>query len=472
MSSDWMKSLDGRLFLGQLSIPGTHDSTTWKMGRGTGTEWHRCQNLTIDKQLEMGVRYFDIRVDLRWAVCHGKGGKKAMCNVHMYEIVDSFRNFLSSEKSKGEVLLVRIKHEDTAGSDEEFLDGYNKRIKGESFWWKRPNSKEIRMPRLEDVRGKAIIFDQMGSSKKHPFKAFNDGYGFKWDNSSIWAPGQDSWKELNPEKKRDLIVAEFNNVTPMKFSINHVSASGRRGFKTTPSHHDSAIYPKIMEHLLKHPNQPTGVLVWDYIDDVHEMKFNGDKIKPCKVQTVIARNSIPDAPLRILTKASDINSKNWYAIVGSNCNNRITNWNKSNKAQITMKSYVDIDRSSFNFKPVVGNPKKDSLENLQWEITIKHSPQNNRGFLSVGKNDRTPDTIKFGDKNVILQSGKGKEQRNPLRWKICVVDEVFVALESVEFPNHFLNVAYASTAHDSILIAYHNPDRKPHPNEIFMLMAY
>ena len=70
-SQDWMGLLDLSTDpkLGDLTIPGTHNTGTWDATRDS-----KCQSLNIRQQLEYGIRFFDLRLavsgdDLR--IWHG-----------------------------------------------------------------------------------------------------------------------------------------------------------------------------------------------------------------------------------------------------------------------------------------------------------------------------------------------------------------------------------------------------------------
>ena len=58
--NNWMTRLDDDIFVSQLSIPGTHDA-----GTGGGLDYHieggQTQYLTLQEQLNMGIRAFDLR---------------------------------------------------------------------------------------------------------------------------------------------------------------------------------------------------------------------------------------------------------------------------------------------------------------------------------------------------------------------------------------------------------------------------
>ena len=55
--NNWMSLIDNDVYVSQLSIPGTHDAATVNCGASQG----RTQLFSIAKQLEMGIRAFDLR---------------------------------------------------------------------------------------------------------------------------------------------------------------------------------------------------------------------------------------------------------------------------------------------------------------------------------------------------------------------------------------------------------------------------
>ena len=81
--SQWMAQLNNSRLVADLSLPGTHDACTgegWHLASQIGKSAATTQDLTIDEQLKVGVRVFDLRpervlsttdatYDLR--CCHG-----------------------------------------------------------------------------------------------------------------------------------------------------------------------------------------------------------------------------------------------------------------------------------------------------------------------------------------------------------------------------------------------------------------
>ena len=110
----WMKQLPDSIPLCHLSIPATHDS-----GALEGGEAFQTQDLTLEEQLELGVRGFDIR--LRACDNNLLGVYHSIVFQDMYwetEVLPTFINFLKEHPS--ETLIVFVKKE--GGSNTAFTD--------------------------------------------------------------------------------------------------------------------------------------------------------------------------------------------------------------------------------------------------------------------------------------------------------------------------------------------------------------
>ena len=73
----WMEkysSLLGRLTLTEMTLPGTHDSGTYRPKLEIGTPWIKCQSLSLAQQLQRGVRVLDLRIGQKspgnYIICH------------------------------------------------------------------------------------------------------------------------------------------------------------------------------------------------------------------------------------------------------------------------------------------------------------------------------------------------------------------------------------------------------------------
>ena len=110
-NNNWITPLDDDIFVSQMSIPGTHDSAT---GDGTTYSLGQTQELTLDKQFELGIRAFDLRP----AVSSG--------DIHIYhgvvsttyswdQIMERFKYYLQS--NPGEFIIILMRHEDEADNN-------------------------------------------------------------------------------------------------------------------------------------------------------------------------------------------------------------------------------------------------------------------------------------------------------------------------------------------------------------------
>ncbi len=102
----WMTALPDTLALTALSIPGAHDAATSSV-HGMG----RCQTLTLARQLEAGVRAFDLRPTQRRRarglgnIYHGLKNT----GVSLDEAFSDFNDFL--DKNPGELIIVLLRDE-------------------------------------------------------------------------------------------------------------------------------------------------------------------------------------------------------------------------------------------------------------------------------------------------------------------------------------------------------------------------
>ena len=106
VGNNWITPLDDNIYVSQLSIPGTHDAAT---GDGTTFSLGKTQELTLDKQFEIGIRAFDLRPavsDGDLILCHGEVATK----FNWDQVMERFKYYLSEHP--GEFIIAFIRHED------------------------------------------------------------------------------------------------------------------------------------------------------------------------------------------------------------------------------------------------------------------------------------------------------------------------------------------------------------------------
>ncbi|KAK9164481.1 hypothetical protein Syun_005383 [Stephania yunnanensis] len=123
---NWMSGLDpSKIHINQIVWPGTHDSATNKIGlRFVTRPFAQCQSLSIYKQLVLGTRVLDIRVNEDRRVCHG-----ILATYNVDVVINDVKKFLSETQSEVIVLEIRTEfgHQDPPEFDkylEEQLGDY------------------------------------------------------------------------------------------------------------------------------------------------------------------------------------------------------------------------------------------------------------------------------------------------------------------------------------------------------------
>lgn len=104
--NNWITNLNDKIYVQQLSIPGTHDSgskiVTFDLGR--------TQNLSIEDQFKMGIRAFDLRPAYRnktnsFYIYHG-----VTCTSYKFEdVLSYFKKQLAA--NPGEFVFIQMRHE-------------------------------------------------------------------------------------------------------------------------------------------------------------------------------------------------------------------------------------------------------------------------------------------------------------------------------------------------------------------------
>ena len=122
-TNNWITPLDGSIYVSQMSIPGTHDAAT---GDGTTFSIGKTQELTLDKQFELGIRAFDLRPalnsDKEMILCHG-----IVATTFKWDnVMERFKYYLKD--NPGEFIIALIRHED------EYRSGVFSNVNTEANW--------------------------------------------------------------------------------------------------------------------------------------------------------------------------------------------------------------------------------------------------------------------------------------------------------------------------------------------------
>lgn len=144
---NWMSDIDDSLKLTELSLPGTHDSGAYKTG-GVSVE---TQSMSIEEQLNAGIRAFDLRV-----------GKTPLCPLHIFHgatcqidlslaaVMNTIPHWLASHQT--ETVVIRLKKE---YGEPAFADV--KALLQADYYYGGSSGETKENPTLGELRGKMFI---------------------------------------------------------------------------------------------------------------------------------------------------------------------------------------------------------------------------------------------------------------------------------------------------------------------------
>lgn len=163
----WMSYVDGKKYLDELSIPGTHDSSTCSVDNDTEpqTSLVKCQQDYIPTQLLEGIRYFDIRLGKgdNPGIDHGMFYllKKDGYFLHLSDVIGYFKTFLNEHPSEALIMLASRGNDEA--TNESITTAFAKVMADNPDLFYTSSH----VPTLGEVRGKIVLlrrFELAGNS--------------------------------------------------------------------------------------------------------------------------------------------------------------------------------------------------------------------------------------------------------------------------------------------------------------------
>ncbi|MCU4837082.1 phosphatidylinositol-specific phospholipase C [Bacillus cereus] len=214
-NSNWMSQINDSVRFSDLSIPGTHDT----MSTGYGGDIAQTQSMSLQAQLDVGIRYIDIRcryTDGLFAIHHGS----IFLHTMFGDVLNTTTQFLDNHP--GETIFMRVKQEHSSVSNDIFnqtLKEYMDRYPGYFFDSQNRTNTD---PTLEEMRGKIVILLNVGGSNvglnyPHDFN-IQDDYNLptNWDLHDKW---------LKVKTQLNMANTAHQAMSRKKF-INYLSGSG------------------------------------------------------------------------------------------------------------------------------------------------------------------------------------------------------------------------------------------------------
>ncbi len=255
----WMSEISDSKYISEITIPGTHDSCAhYEPVYGM----IKCQQYTLKDQLEMGVRFLDIRGGLI-------GNKMIMLHeivpqaIFFDEVLKICYEFLKENPS--ETIIMSLKQE--AGENrEEFIEYVEKTVSKNADMWYTEN----KIPALSQVRGKIVLLNryekavtEFGISTDYwvsneAFTVENEDFTLHVQDYYCVEDGLDyKWSLVEDEFKQSLAGADKDNLY-----INFTSAY----IDSIPNIVKVRDYinPLLVEYLGNNPDGCYGITVMDF----------------------------------------------------------------------------------------------------------------------------------------------------------------------------------------------------------------
>ena len=263
-NKNWMSSLSDTTLINEINMPGTHDTMAlYSISDIAG----KCQSLSLSDQLNIGVRFLDIRLQLvnnTLKAMHGFIDQKSTFS----DIVSIVNSFLKENSS--EYIIMSIKEESEQKKSNITFEEAIKNVTNKYDCFLLDNSLPAQ---LSSCRGKVSILSRYKNSSIG-IEAFNE-----WSDNTTFTMSngihvQDHYKLDNNDIKKQDITNCFADTNTYNLKINFLSGYLKNGFP--PSYAPSVanvINPWVKGEFKKYSNR--GVVLFDFVNsDLMKEWFN------------------------------------------------------------------------------------------------------------------------------------------------------------------------------------------------------
>ena len=191
---NWMKDVPDETYLGTMSIPGTHDTMTASRGSG----WNRvtlcgqCHSKTLTQQLEMGIRFLDIRLrcyNNEFWLYHGSES----IGITFKETLKRIKTFLSANRDETVIMSYQDESSpyncDDDTNDNWFSDLFKREWETLHSSMRYSDYDNNCWPKLKETRGKVVLWRQSGKAKigfNHHASPKSESFANTWTGVATW----------------------------------------------------------------------------------------------------------------------------------------------------------------------------------------------------------------------------------------------------------------------------------------------
>jgi hypothetical protein len=230
-TAQWLYGLPNEAPIGNINLPGTHNSAAIDPGRRT---LHACQSFSIGGQLLAGIRLLDVRLKIYredsglfgFDTCHGRIGKNAFQSFS--SLLDECGGFLADHPSEFVILFLSVDDWSIA-----------RRYSGEALaalaalLSHYPTQSGAAQPVLGAVRGKIFLYNRLNDDPilGVPVRWATDTAGSAAEDHpersyELWVQDRYNDFSLHPRRaKLRWIIAALTKKTPENVVLNFASGT-------------------------------------------------------------------------------------------------------------------------------------------------------------------------------------------------------------------------------------------------------
>lgn len=271
--SEWMREIPNTRTLAEISIPGTHDSGTFRLEDPIKSVWAKTQEHDFRYQMDHGVRFFDIRGrvtdDNTIVLHHGP----VYLYVTLLQFINEARAFLESHPSETIIMSLKEEYDPMPGARESFAKTFENQYFNDSIFLKKEGNIN-----LGDSRGKIVLLRRYsGGTMTGGFRNFGwrDNATFTSMTNGVKITVQDKYNVKYDEKKA-AVDSMLNETVANKKSNDHIHinftslSSGGTAWSSPyyfSSYLNNYTAARVRLENLKIPGTKVGWIVMDYLGD-------------------------------------------------------------------------------------------------------------------------------------------------------------------------------------------------------------
>jgi uncharacterized protein (TIGR02145 family) len=179
-NTSWMANIDDSRYLYEFTIPGTHDCAADEHTSQVSAIPDPivvCQDFYISNQMNLGIRWFDVRLRLNDGNLLSYHGPYYL-HKNFNDLLQAALDFLQAHPT--ETIIFMIKQENSTASDDVFGQKVLDYLHGKSPDLSKFYTGLVNFPMMGDVRGKIVIFSRYKVDNGNIFS----GIYVNWDDNT------------------------------------------------------------------------------------------------------------------------------------------------------------------------------------------------------------------------------------------------------------------------------------------------